>query len=91
MLIDIHVHVARVRPLHVRSGGRPRPVAEEMVRKLDDNGIDMAVAMCSVYPETRSQFDTAEDVHEICCRYPKRLIPFCNVDARMVGIGIWHI
>lgn len=85
MLIDIHVHMSRVRPLLRRSGGRQRPVPEEMVRMLDENGIDMAVHMCSIYPETRTQFDTAEDVHENCCRYPKRLIPFCNIDPRMVG------
>lgn len=84
MLIDIHVHMSRVRPLLHRAGGRQRPVPEEIVQMLDAHGIDMAVHMCCLSPETRLQFDTVEDVYENCCRYPKRLLPFCNIDPRMV-------
>ena len=84
MLIDCHVHTARVRPIFLRSG-RKRPVAEEMLEMMDAAGIDMAVTMSSASPECRVSQESPEDVREVCARFPKRLIPMCNLDPRMVS------
>ena len=84
MLIDIHVHAARRRPL-VRSHDRDRPMAGEMIEMMDAAGIDMAIVLCAVSPECRTFFNTPEDILAVCQEYPKRLIPFCDLDPRMVG------
>ena len=84
MLIDIHTHPALLRPLLWR-GDLKRPTAEETVEMMDAHGIDMAVALAGASPETRTFFTTPDEVLTICARYPKRLIPFMNVDPRMVG------
>jgi len=80
MLIDFHVHVARVRPIY----GRKRPVPEEMIEMLDAAGIDMAVVMSTTSPEWRTFYEPPEDVREACARFPDRLIPLCNLDPRWI-------
>jgi predicted TIM-barrel fold metal-dependent hydrolase len=83
MLIDFHVHAARIRAI-VTEGGHKRPVAEELVEMLDAAGIDMAVVLSVISPECRYFYEPPEDVREICARFPQRLIPFCNLDPRMI-------
>lgn len=85
MFIDIHVHTTRIRGegLHRPNGSRyPNP--EELIEMMDANGIDMAVCLCSVSPECEYCFVIPEEVLDICAAYPNRLIPFANLDPRMV-------
>ena len=81
MLIDCHVHASRVKSVS-RRGGTRYPTSDELVAKLDEEGIDMAVVMCGIGCECRSQFVTPEDVLDICALHPDRLIPTCCVDPR---------
>ena len=84
MLIDMHTHPALMRPL-LWKGDMKRPTAVEMVEMLEANGIDMAVALAGASPEKRIFFTPPDEILTICARYPKRFIPFTNVDPRMVG------
>ena len=83
MLIDIHVHIARN---HAAPGlnGRYYPTPEEMLGYLDEAGIDMAVVMTRANPECAFRMVPPEDVLEMCALHPKRLIPYCGVDPRML-------
>ena len=83
MLIDIHVHIARN---HAAPGlnGRYYPTPEEMIGYLDEAGIDMAVVMTRANPECAFRMVPPEDVLEMCSLHPKRSIPFCGVDPRML-------
>ena len=47
-------------------------------------GIDMAVLMCTVSPEFRFCFVIPEEALEISASFPDRLIPFANLDPRML-------
>lgn len=81
MLIDCHTHAARTRTV-TRTGGSSSPTGDQLVGRLDDLGIDMAVVLCLVSPECRNRYAPPEDIVEICAAHPDRLIPFCNVDPR---------
>jgi predicted TIM-barrel fold metal-dependent hydrolase len=81
MLIDCHVHVA-LRTTIPRRGGTNYPTPDELVAKLDQEGIDKAVVMCGIGCECRSQWVTPEDVLDACAQHPERLIPTCCVDPR---------
>ena len=83
MLIDIHIHIARH---HSSPGinGRYYPTPEEMIGFLDQAGIDRAVVMTRVSPECGLRIVPPEDVLEMCALHPKRFIPFCGVDPRMM-------
>jgi hypothetical protein len=83
MLIDIHTHASMCRGFN-RYDGRRCPTPEELLEKLDAENIDMAVLLCAVSPEVCSVLTTPFEVMEIARRYPKRFIPFCGVDPRMV-------
>jgi len=83
MLIDIHVHTARPHGL-TRPNGSRFPSPEELIGRMDECGIDKAVVLCSVSPECAYVFVTAEEVLDICAEHPDRLIPFANVDPRML-------
>lgn len=88
MLIDMHVHTARLvgRALSRPNGSRyPRP--EQLLQMMDDAGIDRAVVMSTISPECRYCFVTPEEVLGICADYPDRLIPFTNFDPRMLTNG----
>ena len=83
MLIDIHTHATLYHTVPHRGGPFVRP--DEMIAELDKNGIDMAVVLPLVSPSQRTTLITTEQVLEICARYPGRLIPFCNLDARQAA------
>ena len=51
---------------------------------MDQAGIDMAVVLSGVSPECRSSFVLPEEVLSICATHPQRLIPFANIDPRML-------
>ena len=81
MLIDCHTHAART-PAVPRTGGSHFPTAEQLVGRLDDLGIDMAVVLPIVSPECRTRYCPPEDIVEMAQTWPDRLIPFCNLDPR---------
>ena len=81
MLIDIHTHATLYRTVPHRAG-HYFVLPEEMIAELDKAGIDMAVVLPLVSPSQRTTLIPTEQVLEICARYPKRMIPFCNLDAR---------
>lgn len=83
MLIDIHVHTTRIKGIRRQNGSR-YPSPEELLGMMDRDGIDMATLMCGISPECRYCFVIPEEVLEICAAYPERLIPFCNIDPRML-------
>ncbi len=86
MLIDIHVHCAKGRhPKLTRPNGTQYPDPRTLISMLDEAGIDKAVVMCVVSPESRYTIVTPEENLEICARYPDRLIPFCNIDPRFLN------
>jgi predicted TIM-barrel fold metal-dependent hydrolase len=82
MLIDIHVHAAREKPL---VQARHRPLGADLVAMMDAAGIDMAVVLSAVSPECRTYYNTPEDILAVCRQFPDRLIPFCSLDPRWVG------
>lgn len=83
MLIDIHTH-ASICSGFLRYNGSRYPSPEELIEKMDAENIDMAVVLCSVSPEMRYVLVTPFEVMEMARKYPKRFIPFCSVDPRMM-------
>ncbi|MGC9318087.1 MAG: amidohydrolase family protein [Armatimonadota bacterium] len=81
MLIDCHTHACRTHSVP-RSNGTDYPDGEQLVGRLDELGINMAVVLAGVSPECRNRYVPPEDVVEICEAHPDRLIPFCNIDPR---------
>ena len=83
MFIDIHVHCCKPRhPKITRMGGSHYPSPERLIEMMDENGIDMACMMVTLSPEWRYTMVSVEEIVEICAMYPKRLVPFCNMDPR---------
>ena len=89
MFIDIHCHChvnyipGLVRTYGVRNTRYPTP--EELMEIMDIAGIDMAVMLCMVNPETRYCYVTPDEVLATCRKYPDRLIPFCSLDPRFMN------
>jgi len=86
MLIDLHVHTCRPRPIG-RVTDRNFIEPEALIAALDANGIDKALVLCVMSPECRGAagYLTSEETLEVCAQYPDRLIPSCSFDCRMVG------
>ncbi len=83
MLIDMHVHASRtVGP--TRPNGSRYPTPAELLSMMDEAHIDRAVLLATVSPECGSSRVSPEDVLEVCAAHPNRLIPFANVDPRML-------
>jgi predicted TIM-barrel fold metal-dependent hydrolase len=84
-LIDIHVHSCMKRlPGIARATGTKYPTPEELIAKMDSEGITKAVLLSGVSPECKYTIVTSEEDMAICARYPERLIPFCNFDPRFL-------
>jgi predicted TIM-barrel fold metal-dependent hydrolase len=84
-LIDIHVHSCMKRlPGVVRASGTKYPTPEELIAKMDSEGITKAVVLSGVSPECKYTIVTSEEDLAICALYPDRLIPFCNFDPRFL-------
>lgn len=84
-LIDIHVHSCMRRlPGIVRASGTKYPTPEELIAKMDSEGITKAVVLSGVSPECKYTIVTSEEDLAICAKYPDRLIPFCNFDPRFL-------
>ena len=83
MLIDIHVHTARLKGTHRINGSR-YPTPDELLEMMDAAGIDKAVVQNTSSPECRYCVVSPEEVLEICAEFPDRLIPFLGIDPRML-------
>jgi hypothetical protein len=75
-LLDIHTHCGRL--LYDRAF----LTVENLVRRLDQHGIDQACLMAVENPEELDYYFTTWQVLEACQRFPDRLIPFCAIDPR---------
>ena len=84
MLIDIHTHTCRMRPL-TKALGRHFVEPAALIEMMDARGIDRAILLPIVSPEHQTHYLTPEEVMEVCEQYPDRLVPFCCLDPRMVG------
>ncbi len=87
MIIDIHAHCS------------PRPswlsydpvkneyirwiTVMELVKRMDEEGIDRAVILPLQSPESTIEPVNTREVMEFCKAYGDRLIPFCNPDPRL--------
>jgi len=79
MFIDIHAHAYRkVPPFLCRFCN-----AEQLIERYDQCGIEKGAVLPIVSPEI--YFPQAnEDILEMAEQHPDRLIPFCNVDPRVL-------
>jgi len=84
MLIDIHAHTALTTTVK-RKDGSALCTPEQLLSRLDELKIDMAVLLPLVSPECAYRYATPEDILETAARFPDRFIPFCNLDPRMAG------
>ncbi|MGQ9487501.1 MAG: amidohydrolase family protein [Armatimonadota bacterium] len=90
MIIDMHTHVGDLRALS--NMGRKPIVIDDLMARLDDEGIDKAVLLpWPASPEGlqfpgvfQPQPDIVSQIRE-AQRYPDRIIPFGNVDPRWGG------
>ena len=84
MLIDIHTHVTPTITVK-RPDGSTYCTPKQLLAKLDEAGIDMAVLLPMISPEWGTRRVGPEEVLDIVAEYPDRFIPFCNIDPRMVS------
>jgi len=76
-MIDVHTHIGRI------WRGQPWLTAGKLVRWMDRHGIEKACVMSIENPEELHYYVPTPYVLKSCRRFPDRLIPFCNVDARI--------
>ncbi len=79
-MIDTHTH------LHYTGripGERIGVSAEQLVDKMNENGIAKSVVLPIESPEVGTCICMTETVIEAALKYPERLIPFIHVDPRM--------
>ncbi len=80
MFIDIHAHCYRIKPPFVCNFCTP----EELIKRYDEMGVERGMILPIVSPEI--YFPQAnEDILEMAENYPDRLIPFCNIDPRVIS------
>ncbi|MEM2960509.1 MAG: hypothetical protein QXU67_02770, partial [Candidatus Bathyarchaeia archaeon] len=75
--IDIHTHILRP---EVKDA--PPMTVEELLKRMDELGIDRAIVLPIVSPECGFFYFTTENVLQLYERSPNKLIPFCNIDPR---------
>ena len=80
--IDIHEHILPRRGFLRPGKGDTFILAAEMVAIMDRQGVDRAVVLPIVSPETPHVVQTCEEAFEACDQFPGRFIKFCNVDPR---------
>ncbi|NSW58726.1 MAG: amidohydrolase family protein [Armatimonadetes bacterium] len=85
MFIDIHVH-ARLFDYPERNvpGGGRYATPEEIIGKLGPRGVRKAVVFARVNPDVGWFVQPVEEILEMARQYPDFIIPFMNVDPRMV-------
>lgn len=75
-IIDVHAHLGKVMHAH------PALTVEDLLRFMDEHGIELSVVLPLVNPEEEDYPYTTEDALRDCALHPDRLIPFANVDPR---------
>ncbi|MDH7567979.1 MAG: amidohydrolase family protein [Armatimonadota bacterium] len=81
MIIDIHTHSIMLNdPRQRRISRWTSP--EELLSMWDALGIDRGVVLPLVHHEIGAILQTSENVLDMYARWPDRIIPFCNLDAR---------
>jgi uncharacterized protein len=84
MFIDIHVHTTMFEsPLKI-DGKKWHTTVEELIERYDQIGIEAGAVLPVVNPEYNYSVQSNEEVLAIAQRYPKRIIPFCNIDPRFI-------
>ncbi len=84
LFIDIHAHATLFDvPNSLWNALRMPPAA--LVKRYDELGIERGVLLPIVSPEWMMITQSNEQILEIARRFPKRFIPFCNVDPRALG------
>ncbi len=79
MFIDIHAHAYRIKPPFGCNFCTPT----ELIARYDAMGIERGAVLPIVNPEI--YFPQAnEDILEMAQQYPDRIIPFCNIDPRLL-------
>ena len=80
MMIDSHVHLQYVGRI---PGEAPAISAEQLVDRMNREGIDKSVVLPIESPEVTTCLYTTEMVLECAYRFPERIVPLVQVDPRM--------
>jgi predicted TIM-barrel fold metal-dependent hydrolase len=83
MIIDIHAHVYAWPKRQNQNAKTPFMSMQEQIALMDQTGIDKAVILPSVSPESPAEPQSMGEVLYICEQYPGRFIPFYNFDPRI--------
>lgn len=87
MVIDIHTHitVSGFPELAAQMGRKPF-TADILLRRMDQEGIDKSAVLPLENPENNMLFAATGTMETLaaCRKHPDRLIPFCNIDPRMM-------
>lgn len=83
MIIDIHAHVLKKPTIIPWGCNSPFLSVNQQLEKMDSMGIDKAVILPLNDAEGVGEPQSMGEVLEICSLYPKRFIPFCNIDPRI--------
>ena len=87
MIIDIHTHITFPGfPQFRRALGRAPFTAGMLLKRMDMEGIGRSVLLPLANPENADYFAVAgnRECLRAARRHPDRLIPFCNIDPRMM-------
>lgn len=85
MIIDVHAHVFANPRVRYAPGATTFMSASDQIAVMDKFGIDKAIILPMSNPEILPEYQSINEVLEICDRYPGRFIPFCNIDPRVMG------
>jgi predicted TIM-barrel fold metal-dependent hydrolase len=83
MIIDIHAHVYAWPKRQNKNAKTPFMSMQEQIEVMDRFGIDKAVILPIVNPETPAEPQSMGEILYICEQYPGRFIPFYNLDPRI--------
>ncbi len=82
MIIDVHAHVYAFPKIRYSNGTTFMSI-EDQIAVMDAKGIDMAVVLPLNDAESPYEKQSIGEILYICEKYPKRFIPFCNIDPRL--------
>lgn len=83
MIIDIHAHVYAWPKLKNKVAQTTFLSMQEQIALMDRLGVDKAVILPIVSPETPAEPQSMGEILHICEQYPGRFIPFYNMDPRL--------
>lgn len=88
MFIDIHVHTSLWQGCP-DAGGETYATPEELFAGYDEIGVERCCVLPEHSPEYARSIQSNGEVLALAAKYPDRIIPFCNFDARM-GTNSWN-